>query len=55
MGAEYLFYTESIETHTRAFLALIILGIGTMYSYNCLFVSIFQSMTCNVRLQLADV
>ena len=30
MGAEYLFYIKSIETHARAFLALIILGIGTV-------------------------
>ena len=30
MGAEYLFYMKSIETHARAFLALIILGIGTV-------------------------
>ena len=33
MGAEYLFYMKSIETHARAFLALIILGIGTVYMY----------------------
>ena len=32
MGAEYLFYMKSIETHAREFLALIILGIGTV---NC--------------------
>ena len=31
MGAEYLFYMKSIETHARAFLALIILGIGTVW------------------------
>ena len=31
MGAEYLFYMKSIETHARAFLALIILGIGTVH------------------------
>ena len=30
MGAEYLFYMKSIETHARAFLALIILGVGTV-------------------------
>ena len=30
MGAEYLFYMKSIETHARAFLALIILPIGTV-------------------------
>ena len=30
MGAKYLFYMKSIETHARAFLALIILGIGTV-------------------------
>ena len=30
MGAEYLFYMKYIETHARAFLALIILGIGTV-------------------------
>ena len=30
MGAEYLFYMKSIETHARAFLALNILGIGTV-------------------------
>ena len=30
MGAEYLFYMKSIETHARAFLALIILGLGTV-------------------------
>ena len=34
MGAEYLFYMKSIETHARAFLALIILGIGTVYSFS---------------------
>ena len=41
MGAEYLFYMKSIETHARAFWALIILGIGTVlvldhndYSHN---------------------
>ena len=32
MGAEYLFYMKSIETHARAFLALIILVIGTVNS-----------------------
>ena len=32
MGAEYSFYMKSIETHARAFLALIILGIGTVKS-----------------------
>ena len=31
MGAEYSFYMKSIETHARAFLALIILPIGTVY------------------------
>ena len=31
MGAEYLFYMKSIETYARAFLALIILPIGTVY------------------------
>ena len=30
MGAEYLFYMKSIETHARTFLALIILPIGTV-------------------------
>ena len=30
MGAEYLFYMKSIETHARAFLALIILPIDTV-------------------------
>ena len=30
MCAEYLFHIKSIETHARAFLALIILGIGTV-------------------------
>ena len=30
MGAEYLFYMKSIETHASAFLALIILDIGTV-------------------------
>ena len=30
MGAEYLFYMKSIENHARAFLALIILPIGTV-------------------------
>ena len=34
MGAEYLFYVKSIETHARAFLALIILGIGTVECYS---------------------
>ena len=33
MGAEYLFYMKSIETHARAFLALIILGIGTVIDF----------------------
>ena len=32
MGAEYSFCMKSIETHARAFLALIILGIGTVYT-----------------------
>ena len=32
MGAEYLFYMKSIETHARAFLALIILAIGRVTS-----------------------
>ena len=32
MGAEYLFYMKSIETHARAILTLIILGIGTVHS-----------------------
>ena len=32
MGAEYLSYMKSIETHARAFLALIILPIGTVWS-----------------------
>ena len=32
MDAEYLFYMKSIETYARAFLALIILGIGTVCS-----------------------
>ena len=31
MGAEYLFHMKSIETYARAFLALIILGIGTVH------------------------
>ena len=30
MDAEYLFYMKSIETNARAFLALIILTIGTV-------------------------
>ena len=30
MGAQDLLYLKSIETHARAFLALIILGIGTV-------------------------
>ena len=30
MGAEYLFCMKSIETNARAFLALTILGIGTV-------------------------
>ena len=30
MGAKYSFYMKSIETNARAFLALIILGIGTV-------------------------
>ena len=33
MGAEYLFYMKSIETHARLFLALIILGIGTVFTH----------------------
>ena len=33
MGAEYLFYKKSIETHAQAYLALIILGIGTVFKY----------------------
>ena len=40
MGAEYLFYMKSIETYARAFLALIISGIGTVYSLLCIFVTI---------------
>ena len=31
MGAEYSFYMKSIETNARAFLALIILPIGSVY------------------------
>ena len=31
MGAEYLPYVKSIETHARAFLPLNILAIGTVY------------------------
>ena len=34
MVAEYLFYMKSIETHAPAFLALIILGIGTVIGFN---------------------
>ena len=34
MGAEYLFYMKSIETHARAFWALIILPIGTVIRVN---------------------
>ena len=34
MGAEYLFYMKSIETHARAFFALIFLGIGTVLYYD---------------------
>ena len=30
MGAKYSFYMKFIETHARAFLALIILPIGTV-------------------------
>ena len=33
MGAEYLFKMKSNETHARAFLALIILGIGTVQRF----------------------
>ena len=33
MGAGYLFYMKSIETHARAFLALIILAIGTVNGF----------------------
>ena len=33
LGAEYLSYVKSIETHARAFLALIILPIGTVLVY----------------------
>ena len=32
MGARYLIYMKSTETHARAFLALIILPIGTVGS-----------------------
>ena len=35
MGAEYLFYMKSIETRARAFLALIILPIGTVVADQC--------------------
>ena len=38
MGAEYLFYMKSIETHARAFLALIILGIGTVTNDDQMFI-----------------
>ena len=37
MGAKYLFYMKSIETHARAFLALIILPIGTVYELTTTF------------------
>ena len=33
MGAEYLFHMKSIETNARAFLALIILPIGTVTEF----------------------
>ena len=36
MGAEYLFYMKSIETHAHAFLTLIILGIGTVTFFDIL-------------------
>ena len=46
MGAEYSFYMKSIETNARAFLALIILPIGTvsslmmtLFSEKCLVIS----------------
>ena len=41
MGAEYLFYMTSIETHARAFLALIISGIGTVRTIRRNTVSLF--------------
>ena len=31
MDADHSFYVKSIETHTRAFLTLIILSIGTVF------------------------
>ena len=33
MGADYLFYVKTIETHARAFLTLNILAIGRVNSY----------------------
>ena len=34
LGAEYLFYVKSIETHARAFLTINIPSIGTVYWIN---------------------
>ena len=34
LGAKYLFYVKSIETHARAFLTLNILSIGTVTVYD---------------------
>ena len=51
MGAEYLFYMKSIEAHARAFLALIILGIGTVVSLIIQFI-LFQKEDITIRLQL---
>ena len=51
MGAEYLFYMKSIEAHTCAFLALIILGIGTVVSLIIQFI-LFQKEDITIRLQL---
>mgnify|MGYP007022866535 CR=1 FL=1 len=39
MGAKYLFCMKSIETHARAYLALIILGIGTVGGFQGLSLS----------------
>jgi hypothetical protein len=42
MGAEYLFYMKSIETHARAFWAPNILGIGTVMSLTYLSKHVFR-------------
>ena len=53
MGAEYLFYMKSIETHARSFLALIILGIGTVLCFSLRIDMYFKNLNKVYGLYLA--